>query len=77
MNYPQPRAAATALAQPERINPMPFKLFQKRTDRRIIRALQDIARENFVNPFDELARVKLLAKQLLKTLQEEKNAKKS
>lgn len=56
---------------------MSFKLFQKRTDRRVIRALQDIARENFANPFDELARVKLLAKQLLKTLREEENAKKS
>lgn len=56
---------------------MSFKLFQKRTDRRIIRALQDIARENFVNPFDELARVKLLAKELLKTLREGENAKKS
>lgn len=65
------------MAQQERINTMSFKLFQKRTDRRIIRALQDIARENFVNPFDELARVKLLAKELLKTLREGENAKKS
>nr|DAE29472.1 MAG TPA: hypothetical protein [virus sp. ctd0M1] len=46
-----------------RLNP-----FNNTVDKRIIRALEDLATENYSNPFGELARVKIKAKELLKQL---------
>lgn len=46
-----------------RLNP-----FNNTVDKRIIRALEDLATENYGNPFSELARVKIKAKELLKQL---------
>lgn len=53
-----------------RLNP-----FSNTTDKRIIRALEDLATENYGNPFGELARVKIKARELLKQLKA-KEAKK-
>ncbi len=46
-----------------RLNP-----FNITAEKRIIRALEDLATENYGNPFSELARVKVKAKELLKQL---------
>ena len=46
-----------------RLNP-----FNNTVDKRIIRALEDLATENYGNPFGELARVKIKARELLKQL---------
>ena len=46
-----------------RLNP-----FNNTVDKRIIRALEDLATENYGNPFSALARVKIKAKELLKQL---------
>lgn len=46
-----------------RLNP-----FNNTVDKRIIRALEDLATENYSNPFGELARVKIKARELLKQL---------
>ena len=54
-----------------RLNP-----FSNTTDKRIIRALEDLATENYGNPFGELARVKIKAKELLNQLKA-KEAKKN
>ena len=46
-----------------RLNP-----FNITAEKRIIRALEELATENYGNPFSELARVKVKAKELLKQL---------
>ena len=47
---------------------MRLNLFNNTIDKRIIRALEDLATENYGNPFGELARVKIKARELLKQL---------
>lgn len=69
------------MAAPERISLMPYKfIFPKRKkittkltgeDNKTLEILQDFAREDFVNPFEELARMKLQAQKLLKELKKE------
>ena len=70
------------MVAPERISTMPCKFIfsQKRKtitkltdkDGKILEVLQDFAREDFVNPFEELARMKLQAKRLIKEFEKEK-----
>ena len=40
-------------------------------NKKLINMMQDLAREDFVNPFEELARMKLQAQKLLKELKKE------
>ena len=42
-------------------------------DTKLINFLQDLSREDFINPFEELARMKLQVQKLLKELQKERN----
>ena len=42
-------------------------------DTKLINFLRDLSREDFINPFEELARMKLQAQNYLKELQKERN----
>ncbi len=72
------------MAAPERINNMSksvigmpskkevSKIIKSEERKATINLLQDFAREDFVNPFEELARMKLQAKRLIKEFEKEK-----
>ncbi len=72
------------MAAPERVNNMSKSVigmsFKKKISKIIkskerestINLLQDFAREDFVNPFEELARMKLQAKRLIKEFEKDK-----
>jgi len=60
------------LAQPERINQMlKFLKQNKAKEQEIVRILEDLAREHFTNPFEELARMKKIAADTAKKLKKE------
>lgn len=48
------------------------KIIKSEERKATINLLQDFAREDFVNPFEELARMKLQAKRLIKEFEKEK-----